>query len=109
MGWRIWTIYQVEFVHISCTKKNAVIVFSEYVADIFQSIVTKKDDDSPAVEVVKDGGESGLVRAKKKKTSQGVLWSMYCDVGSRIAFPLLFALFNIGYWSYFMMQLERWK
>lgn len=72
-----------------------------------QTIVTKKDDDSPAVETVKDGGESGLVRPKKKKTSQGVLWSMYCDVGSRIAFPVLFVLFNIVYWSYFMMQLEE--
>ena len=72
----------------------------------FQTIVSKKDEDSPSVDVVSDGGEKGLMRTKRKKTSQGVLWSMYCDVGSRIAFPLLFILFNIVYWSYFMMQLE---
>ena len=44
---------------------------------------------------------------RKKKVNKGVIYAMYCDVGSRIAFPACFAIFNICYWSYFLIQLNK--
>ncbi|XP_060561073.1 glycine receptor subunit alpha-3-like [Ruditapes philippinarum] len=54
-----------------------------------------------------NGGETSYGKLQKqKKLSSGVRYAMYCDVGSRIMFPVLFGLFNIVYWSYFLDQLN---
>jgi len=51
-------------------------------------------------------GESSVMRPKKKGLGNGVRYAMYCDVGSRIAFPVVFAAFNIVYWAYYLRQLD---
>ncbi|KAH3836398.1 hypothetical protein DPMN_109768 [Dreissena polymorpha] len=54
------------------------------------------------------GGESvSKVPAKKKPVNMGMRYAMYCDVGSRILFPVLFAIFNIIYWGYYLTQLNK--
>lgn len=53
-----------------------------------------------------NGGETSNSKFKKKKFTSGVRYAMYIDVGSRIMFPVLFIIFNIIYWSYFLVQLN---
>lgn len=53
------------------------------------------------------GGEGSNSKPQKKRIGNGVRYAMYCDVGSRILFPAVFAIFNIVYWSYFLVELSN--
>lgn len=85
------------------------------VKDIFCRKTTDEKTTSDELKSPKDEtsdvehGDEGLIKQKIEMWSGGLRYAMYCDVGSRIAFPTLFVLFNIVYWSYFIVQINTYE
>ncbi|XP_052792417.1 glycine receptor subunit alpha-2-like isoform X2 [Mya arenaria] len=82
----------------------------KHIFSIPRSGVDKKINSKEKTENGKDpeqGEESSPAKPRKKGLSCGMRWAMYCDVGSRISFPIMFAIFNIAYWGYYLKQLKN--